>query len=148
MQNTGSIEIDRPIEEVFRLANEHIAEWSNVVVEDEAIDEKPEGVGTTFRTVTEESGARLEFQGVVTQHEPPFASAVRLVGEPFDIDTSFRFEDLGGRTRVTQQATVTGKGYIKLLMFLAGPFVRKSNCKAQNDELESLKRYCENFAGE
>ena len=46
MKNEASVEIDRPIEEVFRLTNEHIPEWSIVVVEDQVIDEKPDGVGS------------------------------------------------------------------------------------------------------
>ena len=68
MRNTGSVEIDRPIHEVFRLTNEHVAEWSIIVVEDEVLDEKPEGVGTTFRTVTEENGKRMECDVCWTLH--------------------------------------------------------------------------------
>ena len=56
MRNAASVEIDRPIDDVFRLTNDHVAQWSIIVVEDEILDKKPEGVGTTFRTVTEENG--------------------------------------------------------------------------------------------
>lgn len=143
MRNEVSIEIDRPIDEVFRLTNEHVAEWSIIVVEDEVLDEKPEGLGTTFRTVTEEYGKRMEFQGVVTRYDPPHAKAIRLTGAMFDIETEFTFEDLSGRTRVTQAATVTGKGFAKLLMFLSGWMMGKSHCKASENELDSLKRFCE-----
>jgi hypothetical protein len=147
MQSHFSIEIDRPIDEVFRLTNHHVAEWSIVVVEDEVIDEKPEGVGTTFRTVTEDHGKRMEFQGVVTRSDPPHAHAVRLTGTMFDIETEFTFEDLSGRTRVTQTAEVTGKGFFKVFMFLFGWMMTKSHCKASENELESLKRFCEAFDG-
>ena len=109
MRSGGSVEIDRPIDEVFRLTNEHVAEWSIIVVEDELIEEKPEGVGTTFRTVTEENGKRMEFQGVVTRYDPPRLNAIMLTGDSFDLDILYTFEDLGGRTRVTQQCDVTGK---------------------------------------
>ena len=34
MRTEGSVEIDRPIDEVFRLTNEHVAQWSIVVVEE------------------------------------------------------------------------------------------------------------------
>ena len=54
MRNEVSVEIDRPIDDVFRLTIEHVADWSIIVVEDEVLDEQPECVGTTFRTVTEE----------------------------------------------------------------------------------------------
>jgi hypothetical protein len=77
MRNEVSVEIDRPIDEVFRLTNDHVAEWSIIVVEDEIIDKKPEGVGTTFRTVTEDHGKRMEFQGSLR-------GTIRLTPMPFD----------------------------------------------------------------
>ncbi len=67
MRNKGSVEIARPIGEVFRLTSDHVAEWSTVVIEDEVLEEKPGGVGTTFRTVTEENGKRMEFKGGVSR---------------------------------------------------------------------------------
>lgn len=146
MQSTGSIEIDRSIDEVFRLTTEHVAEWSIIVVEDELIEEKPEGVGTTFRTVTEDHGKRMEFQGVVTRHDPPRAQAIQLTGQMFDIETEYAFEDLSGRTRVTQRANVTGKGFFKLVMLLTGWLMNKSHCKATENELDSLKRFCEEYS--
>ncbi len=147
MRNEGSVEIDRPIDDVFRLTNDHVAEWSIIVVENEVLDEKPEGVGTTFRTVTEDHGKRMVFQGVVTRHDPPHASAVQLTGDMFDIETEFTFEDISGRTRVTQRANVTGKGFFKLFMFLFGWLMNKSSCKALENELNSLKRFCEEHPG-
>ena len=146
MRSEGSVEIDRPIHEVFRLTNEHVAEWSIVVVEDEAIEKKPEGVGTTFRTVTEERGKRMEFQGLVTRWEPPNVSAIQLTGKMFDIEAEYTFEDLGGRTRVSQQSKVKAKGFFKVFLFLFG-WMMKSSCKATENEMQSLKRFCEAHAG-
>ena len=147
MRNGGSVEIDRPIDEVFRLTNDHVAEWSIIVVEDEVLDKKPAGVGTTFRTVTEENGRRMEFQGVVTRYEPPHVNAIRLIGDMFDIEAEYTFEDLSGRTRVTQRANVTGKGFFRLFMFLFGWLMNKSHCRATENELNSLKRFCEEHPG-
>ena len=70
MHSTVSIEIDRPIDEVFTYTNEKVAEWSLTVVEDEPIQDTG-GVGTTFRCVTEDHGRRMEFHGVVTHWDPP-----------------------------------------------------------------------------
>jgi hypothetical protein len=56
VQPQGIIEIDRPIEDVFRLTLDHVPEWSLTVIEDEVLEENSEGVGTTFRIVTEEHG--------------------------------------------------------------------------------------------
>ena len=147
MRSLASIEIDRPIDEVFTYTNEKVAEWSLTVVEDEVIEDK-DGVGTTFLCVTEEKGRRMEFQGVVTVWEPPTKSAIYLTGKMFDIEAEYRFEDLGGRTRVTQQSTVSGKGLIKIMFFLFGWLMNKQGCKAVNDEFESLKEKLEAGAGQ
>ncbi len=144
MRSEVSVEIDRPIDEVFRFTNENVAEWSIIVVEDEVLNKEPGGVGTTFRTVTEDRGKRVEFKGVVTRHDPPHASAIHLTSDMFDIETEFIFEDLSERTLVTQRANVTGKGIYKLIMFLIGWLMKKSHCKASDNELVSLKRFCEN----
>jgi hypothetical protein len=144
MQQGSSVEIDRPIEEVFDYALNNVAEWSITVVEDEVLEEKSGGgVGTTFRTVTEEKGRRMEFQGVVKQYERPTLHAITLTGQHFDIDIEYRFEDLGGRTRLTQQSEVTGKGFVKVMFVLFGWLINKSGCKAVENELMSLKRHAE-----
>ena len=143
MRNEVAVEIDRPIDEVFHLTNDRMPEWSIVVVENEVLDETREGVGTTFRTTTEENGKRMVFEGIVTRHDPPHASAVRLTNAMLDIETEFTFQDLGGRTRVTQTAKVNAKGFSKLLMFLFGWWVNKANCEGSQNELQSLKRFCE-----
>ena len=111
------------------------------------IDDK-DGVGTTFRMVTEDRGRRMEFRGVVTEWEPPHRSAARLEGDHFNIDVDYRFEDLGGRTRVTQHSIVQGKGFVKVMFFLFGWAMKKSGCKAQENELASLKSHCEALASE
>jgi hypothetical protein len=141
-----SVEIDRPIDEVFRLTTEHVAEWSIIVVEDTMLEARPGGVGTTFRTVTEENGGKMVFDGVVMRHEPPFVNAVHMVGKMFDIDAAYFFEDLGGRTRVTQKSEVHGKGMFKFVLMVMGWMMRGASCKALDKELQGLKRFCEQHA--
>lgn len=143
MKTEGSVEIDRPIEEVFYLTNDDVAAWSIVVVEDKMIDEKPGKIGSTFLSVTEDRGNRMEFQGTITAWEPPYACAVRLEGKMFDIEAAYSFEDLGGRTKVTQFSTVEGKGFVKLMFVLFGWMMNKASCDALDKELQSLKRFCE-----
>ncbi len=147
MRQQASVEIDRPIDEVFEYTNNHVAEWSNTVVENEVIEKKPEGVGSTFRCVTEDHGKRMEFQGVVTRHTSPNLSAIRLTGQYFDIDAEYLFEDLGGGTRVTQRSTVAPKGLLKIIFFLFGWMMGKSACKALENELGELKRLLEEGRG-
>ena len=145
MTTEGSVEIDRPIAEVFEYTTNNVAEWSLTVVEDVPIETAPDGgVGSTFRCVTEDRGQRMEFLGSVTRHEPPTASSVNLVGKQFDIDALYLFEDLSGRTRVTQVSVVRPKGLMMKLMFaIIGPFMKKSSCDAVSKELQSLKQHME-----
>ena len=139
MKQQASVEIERPIDEVFQYTNDHVAEWSLTVVEDELIEEKPGRVGSTFRCITEDHGKRMEFHGVVTGHEPPNRSAIHLAGQYFDIEAEYLFEDLGGSTRVTQRSNVAAKGMLRILFFLFGWMMRKSTCKAVENELDNLK---------
>ena len=143
MQNTLSIEIECPIEEVFRITNEQVAEWSLTVVANKVLDEGQQGLGTRFQTITEDQGHRLVFDGVVTCYEPPFKSAVKLTGKMFDIETEFNFEESFGKTRVTQTAKVRGKGFFEFYMFLFGWFMKRGQRRASTNELKNLKRLCE-----
>ncbi len=147
MRNEGSIEIDRPIAEVFEYTNHNVADWSLVVVEDEGVKQTPEGVGSTFRIVTEDRGRRMEFEGVVTKWDPPRASTVLMRNAQFDIEAAYRFEELSrDQTRVTQTANVTAKGFMKIMMFCLGWLGKKSSCRAQENELANLKRLLEERA--
>ena len=148
MQTKSSVEIERPIAEVFEYTTSRVADWSLVVAEDKVIDEKPGGVGTTFRTITEERGRRMEFDGVVTRHQPPTAHSVVMKGQQFDMKAEYLFEDLGGRTRVTQRSTVTGKGLFYVMLVLFGALLRKSSCEALDKELANLKRKLETEDGQ
>jgi len=143
MQTTMSVDIDRPINEVFEYTIKNVVEWSTIVVKDEVIEEKPEGVGSTFRITTEEHGRKMEFEGIVTRHAPPTAHGIFMKGPQFDIEAEYRFEDLGGRTRVTQHSTVHGKGFIKVIFALCGWLMKGSSQKALEKELLNLKRLAE-----
>ena len=143
MESTCSIEIGRPIEAVFDYTLNKISEWSIVVVEDEVTSDGPVGVGTTFRTVTEERGNRMEFDGKVTKHEPHTTHSVTMKGKSFDLEVDYTFEDLNGSTRITQHSRVNAKGFLKVFFLLFGWLMKKGGCDAQQKELENLKRLCE-----
>ncbi len=143
MQTEISVEIDAPIEQVFDYAINNTKEWSTLIVDDTVINETPEVVGSTFRIVTEERGRRLEFEGAVTHHDPPNAHSVYLKNDMFDLDVEYRFEDLGGRTRLTQGSTVHGKGFVKVMFSLFGWAMKKSSSDSGESELNNLKRIVE-----
>lgn len=148
MNTNTSVEIMRPISEVFRYTTENVSDWSITVIEDEVLEETPEKVGTTFRIMTEERGRKMEMTGVVTRYETDRLNEVHLISKAFDIDALYEFEDLGdGNTRVTETATVYPKGFAKVIFFLIGWAMKKSNCDALQKELDSLKEQLESGAG-
>lgn len=125
------------------MMHENVTSWSNYVVEREMIDENPEGVGTRFRTVTEDRGQRMEYQGVITAFEAPYTLAIRLHGQLLDIEAAYALENLGYRTKVTQFSKVTGKGLTQLFFLFFGWMISQAFRDAQDRELNSLKQYCE-----
>ena len=94
MESRASAIIHYTIDEVFRLTTRHVPEWSEVVTEEGVVEDK-DGVGTTFRTVTQDRGLRMTFQGVVTVSEPPNFSSVYLVGDQFEMAVKCKFTDFG-----------------------------------------------------
>lgn len=143
MQHQVSIDIDRPIDKVFDYTNANTADWSLTVVSDDVIEDKG-GVGTTFKVVTQDGGRTMDFDGIVTDWQPPTLSAIRLTGKSFDIESRYEFTDLGdGRTRVTQKGKVNPKGLCKVFFALLGWAFHKAGCKAAVREFASLKRHCE-----
>ena len=100
MKNHASIEIDRPIADVFRLTHDHVAEWSLVVVEELPLGEGQTGIGARSQIVTEDRGQRMEFDSTVTEWDPPNRSAIQMVGKMFDIaklEAILRTTNSGGR---------------------------------------------------
>lgn len=143
MKSERSVVIDRRIEDVFRFALEDVLHWSNFVVQREWIDENAKGVGTRFRSVTEDRGRRMEYRGVITAFEPPYTLALRLNSQAFDVEAAYAFENLGYRTKVTQFSKVTGKGLAQPIFILLGWMLGQAFRDAQDKELRSLKQYCE-----
>ena len=145
IKSNGSIEISRPIHEVYDYTLNNVAEWSLTVVSETPIDVKPDnGVGTTYRCVTEDRGQRMTFEGIVTKSEPPTLSVSELTGTSFDIEVAYGFEDLGDSTRVTQVSIVRPKSFFLkfFLKFFAG-MATKGGCDATQKELVSLKQHME-----
>ena len=145
MKTAGSIEIDKPIAEVFDYTVNNVPEWSNTVVEGKIVEQTPDGVGSQFHVLTRDSGGkRMEFDGTVTLNKRPTAQTVVMIGRQFDIEASYTFEDIVGRTRVNLISVVTPKGFMMKLMFLmVGPLGKRAGCKALEKELASLKEKVE-----
>ncbi|MBC8245758.1 MAG: SRPBCC family protein [Verrucomicrobia bacterium] len=145
MTTNGSIEIDRPIEAVFDYTVNNVPEWSDTVVEEKVIEQTPDGVGSRFHVLTRDPGGKeMPLDGTVTLNERPTAQTVVMVGKQFDIEASYTFEDLGGRTRVNLVSVVTPNGFkMKLMFLMVGWLGKRAGCKALQKELASLKEKAE-----
>ncbi|MBD3672979.1 MAG: hypothetical protein HUJ26_05580 [Planctomycetaceae bacterium] len=149
MKHSASVTINRPIDIVFDLTNNHVSEWSIMVVEEKFLEETPEVVGSTFQTLTEDRGHQMELTGTVTAYQPPNHSAVHLEGDMFNIDAVYQFEKISeNETRVTQTSRVTSKGFLKVFLLLFGWLMKRSGLNGVNRELESLKAFCESYEEE
>ncbi len=148
MKNHASIEIDAPPERVFTWIDDadRVAQWLPNVVENENLEVTPQRVGSTFRQVYVENGRRMEMQGVVTAYEPNRQLTVAINYKDFDLDVDYRLDDLGGRTRLTQDSEVRFKGPFKFLALVMMPFVKRSSNQQLLDTLVKLKALVESDA--
>ena len=64
MTTAGSVEIDKPIAEVFDYTVNNVAEWSVTVVEEKVIEQTTDGVGSRFHVLTRDPGGKpMELDG-------------------------------------------------------------------------------------
>ena len=128
----NSVVIKRPIEEVFAfMANpENTPLWAGVVREVKLTSEGPIGVGTTYNTVIDLMGRRIESKNEVTEYEPNSKSSTKTTSGPMPLETSMTLKAVEGGTEVTNSAKLEGAGVFKL----AEPiFARMANRQVETD---------------
>ncbi len=138
MRIEETVEIDRPLEEVFDyVANpENLPVWSSIVLEvhKEAQGELREG--DRFTTVAKFLGRRFETPMEVTSHEPPRQHSDRSTGGPFEQEYTYTFEQTaGGPTRLTQVAEGEPGGFFRLV----GPLLEMAGKRQFRADLQTLK---------
>lgn len=145
MRTQGSVEIDAPPERVFYWIDdaERVKAWLPNLVESEDLEVTGNRIGSTFRQVYLENNCRMEMQGVVTGYEPNRRLACEMHSNGFDLTVDYRLEDLGGRTRLTQDSQVRMKGLWRIVGLVMGPFLRRSSQRQLDQALATLKRCVE-----
>ncbi len=142
-----SVEINRPLEEVFNyVANrENLPEWSTLVQE---VQKETQGAleeGARFTTVAKFLGRRFETPYEVVVHDPPRRHTDRSRGGPFEQEYTHIFEEAaGGGTRLTQVSDAEPGGFFKL----AGPLLERAGRRQFRADLENLKDIQEAQGGE
>src|SRR5918995_2023022 len=105
MRVEESVEINRPVEEVFSYVSDpqNLPEWSGIVLE---VREEAQGApkeGDRFTSVAKFLGRRFETPFEVVSYEPPRRSSHRSTGGPFPQQWTRTFEQTAaGGTRLSQ----------------------------------------------
>ena len=149
MQNIVSADIQRPIQDVFILATDHIATWSGFVIESRPNHIAEDGgVGTTFLfTGRTPDGRTMQSEAEVVEYSPPTRSAFVIRGRYHEIKVAFDFEPLSEeRTRTTQSWTLSIKGIPEMILGLAEPLFRNPRKRFAAAELDRLRAHCESGA--
>ncbi len=137
MRVEESIEIGRPVEEVFSyVANPHnLPQWSGLAIE---VKDAPEQLeeGDTFTTVGKFLGRRFETPFELVSYEPNRHHTHRARGGPIpNQDWIYTYEEVPGGTRLTRAAEGEPGGYFKL----ADPLIERALKRQVKTDLETLK---------
>lgn len=141
MGATGSITIQRPIEDVFEVMTdvEKTGRWFPGNVEEHWTSPAPHGVGSTRHAVVTMLGRRSENDAVATEFQPPHRAVMRGTSPnaPFVVTLAFAPEGTGTRVNVTSVITLRGASWI------FGPLVSAVYGRAWARGLANLKRQME-----
>lgn len=140
MQFSNTITIERSPHDVFVFVSdlENVPKWNYAIVETQKTSDGPVRVGTTYRQVRA-LPSRSEETLHVTELEPDRRFVVHGRLGPFEGTLTYEFEDVGGRTRLTNKADIEGRGIKRL----AAPIVSGRVRDAVTANLETLKRLLE-----
>ena len=137
MRVEESIEIDKPVEEVFDYLFEvdNFPEWSAP-----AIDVRKDAPGTlkegsTFTVVVTFLGRRFELPYEVTDYDPLRHYAHKSTGGPIPNQWSYTFEEVSGGTRLSRVAQGEPGGFFRV----AEPLFERVLKRQVRADLETVK---------
>ena len=140
-----SIDINSTTEQVWYWLGtpERAMVWQTNVSKTEILQETPNMIGTTFRETIEENGRGVEMHGVVTDYRDNQSLAMHLSGKYNVVDVEWRLEEIEEHTRLTVNARVRFKSFIKILSMIMRPVFKKKIVAQLQEELARLKELCE-----
>jgi uncharacterized protein YndB with AHSA1/START domain len=145
MKISYTIDINNTPEKVFHWLNnpERAMAWMSSVSKTKLLHETPDMIGTTFREIVEENGQWTELQGVVTDYKPNQLIAFHLSGKFNVVDVEYHLEEIENRTRLTQNANIRFKSFMRVLSILIGPMFKNKIMEQLQKEFAELKELCE-----
>lgn len=135
---TTTVEITRPIGEVFEYFSdvENAPDWSVEVVE--VTHDGPIGLGATGRDVRMMGKRQITMPWTVTEYEPPYRAVFEYT-EPFPTNMTFQFDPTESGTRVTCAMVMKPTGFWKLL----SPLMAREGAKADRAQFARAKEILE-----
>lgn len=125
MRMQRQIEIDAPIERVFRLLSEpeEMKRWIPELMEVTHVSGEINTPGATFKQKLKEGGRVGTYDGEVLAFEAPRHVAVRIFNRMFEVRTDYKLDSDGQRTRLDYTADLVPKvWWMKLMTKLFGRF--------------------------
>jgi carbon monoxide dehydrogenase subunit G len=140
MEFSNTITIERSPHDVFEfLSNlENVPKWNYAIVETRKTSDGPVRVGTTYRQVRSLPSRREETLQV-TELEPDRRFTVHAGLGPFEGTLTYEVEEVGGSTRLTNNADLEARGIKRLV----APIVSGRIRDAVGANLETLKQLLE-----
>ena len=145
MRTEHSVEIDRPIEEVFAYTTniENLPEWAGAVIEVHRSTSGQPQKGDQFTTVSKFLGRRFETPQEVSAYEENRRYSYRSTGGPFPLAFTFTFESTPAGTRLREVA----EGEPGTFFRLAGPLLEAAVKRQFRNDLATLKDLMEAQGG-
>ena len=137
MRVEQSVEINKPVEEVFSYAAdpEHFPEWTSIVLEVHKEKPGPLTEGERFTTVSKFLGRKFETPFEITSHESPRLHSHKSTGGPLPQEWTLTFEGTADGTRITELVEGEPGGFFGL----AGPLLERVGRRQFGTDLENLK---------
>jgi len=134
-----SIEIERPVEEVFDFISrpENFPLWQESLLEIRREAEGPLRVGSEVTEVRSFMGRRMETTWTCTEHEPCERSSIEEDEGLVPFKGTFELEALGGSTLFTWTVETPGPRGIKVPGAIVGRMVRRQ-LAADSERLKEL----------
>lgn len=134
--------INRPIEEVFQLFNNHnrLSEWLLEVKSFEAIVETPEKIGSEYKITVDNEGKVVELIEKLTNYKENELVEIEFEAEWMHKYNHYSFSKSGSGTEILAKHSVEGTNPFAKSMFL---FFTKTFQKIDATNLERFKVFAE-----
>ncbi len=146
MQASASVDIERPIEQVWELASgiERMPEWTRGVSEPRMTSEGGMALGATFVSKYTHRDESFDVDYEVTEYDPPRRRQISSLDGPFPFTGTLTLEAIEGGTRVTNAVRAGSDALITSVMFvLLRPLLRRGMRNQLQRELENLRALVE-----